>query len=200
VHNGRICKRRLHTQEDELAARREQCSQAQVQAQAAEFQAPNLRTRSRALRAGFTRTYLLSIDEALESHGTLTPDPEELARIKRRLEGMGAVKPRRTRGARAVRRALAVLQAQQQDLLKAKDDLHQAIAKINTTTREQFKTTFEAVRANFRSLFQTLFRGRSGRGFNGRAQSARDGHRDLRPAPGEKNFRTSRSCPAAKKP
>ena len=44
-------------------------------------------------------------------------------------------------------------------LREAKDDLHQAIAKINATTREQFKTTFEAVRTNFRSLFQTLFQG-----------------------------------------
>ena len=51
------------------------------------------------------------------------------------------------------------LQTQQQDLLTAKDDLHQAIAKINATTREQFKTTFEAVRTNFRTLFQTLFEG-----------------------------------------
>ncbi len=51
------------------------------------------------------------------------------------------------------------LQTQQADLLKAKDDLHQAIAKINATTREQFKVTFEAVRKNFRMLFQTLFQG-----------------------------------------
>jgi chromosome segregation protein len=51
------------------------------------------------------------------------------------------------------------LQTQQADLLKAKDDLHQAIAKINATTREQFKATFEEVRKNFRMLFQTLFQG-----------------------------------------
>ena len=43
--------------------------------------------------------------------------------------------------------------------MKAKDDLHQAIAKINATTREQFKTTFEQVRTHFRALFQTLFQG-----------------------------------------
>src|SRR5262249_22732473 len=48
---------------------------------------------------------------------------------------------------------------QQNDLLKAKDDLKQVIAKINSTTREHFRETFEKVRQNFRQLYSTLFRG-----------------------------------------
>jgi chromosome segregation protein len=51
------------------------------------------------------------------------------------------------------------LLSQQQDLLKAKDDLHQAIAKINATTREHFRATFDQVRDNFKTLYQALFQG-----------------------------------------
>ena len=48
---------------------------------------------------------------------------------------------------------------QQQDLLKAKDDLKSAITKINQSTIENFKKTFEQVRENFKGLYKTLFNG-----------------------------------------
>jgi chromosome segregation protein len=48
---------------------------------------------------------------------------------------------------------------QQADLLKAKDDLKQVIAKINATTRDHFKETFDKVRENFRALYSRLFQG-----------------------------------------
>jgi chromosome segregation protein len=149
----------VHTQEEELAAQRDALSQAQTQAQEAEFLARTLDQDRTRFELSLKETYQLSIDDARASHGEVAPDPEELARVKRRLEGMGAVNLAAPEEHAQLEERYQFLQAQQQDLLKAKDDLHQAIAKINATTREQFKTTFEAVRTNFRSLFQTLFQG-----------------------------------------
>src|SRR5207249_3792466 len=144
---------------EELVAGREALSQAQTQTQEAEFLTRTLEQDRSRFELSLRETYQLSMDEARASHGELTPDAEELARIKRRLEGMGAVNLAAPEEHAQLEERYQFLQTQQQDLLKAKDDLHQAIAKINATTREQFKTTFEAVRTNFRSLFTTLFQG-----------------------------------------
>jgi len=149
----------LHTQDEALAAGREALSQAQTQAQEAEFLTRTLEQDRTRFELSLRETYQLSMDEARTSHGEVEPDAEELARVKRRLEGMGAVNLAAPEEHAQLEERYQFLQTQQQDLLKAKDDLHQAITKINATTREQFKATFEAVRTNFRSLFQTLFQG-----------------------------------------
>ena len=51
------------------------------------------------------------------------------------------------------------LTQQEQDLLKAKDDLHKAIQKINRTTRELFAETFKKVQGYFAEYFKLLFNG-----------------------------------------
>ena len=149
----------LHAQDDELTACRETLSQAMVQAQEAEFQARSLDQDRLRFEQSLRDTYQLSIEEARASHGEVAPDAEELARVKRRLEAMGAVNLAAPEEHAQLEERYQFLLTQQQDLLKAKDDLHQAITKINATTRDQFKTTFQQVRTNFRSLFTTLFQG-----------------------------------------
>ena len=150
---------RLHGQDEELAACRDQLTQAQAQAQEAEFAARTLDQERERFELSLRETYQLSMEEARASHGEVVPDAEELARVKRRLEGMGAVNLAAPEEHAQLEERYQFLLTQQQDLLKAKDDLHQAISRINATTREQFKTTFEQVRTNFRALFQTLFQG-----------------------------------------
>ncbi len=51
------------------------------------------------------------------------------------------------------------LTQQEQDLLKAKEDLHKAIQKINRTTRELFADTFERIQKSFTDYFKLLFGG-----------------------------------------
>ncbi len=51
------------------------------------------------------------------------------------------------------------LSEQQEDLLKAKDDLQKAINKINLTSKELFTSTFSTVQENFKDIFQRLFEG-----------------------------------------
>lgn len=51
------------------------------------------------------------------------------------------------------------LTQQEQDLIKAKEDLHKAILKINRTTKELFAETFAKVQKNFTEYFRLLFNG-----------------------------------------
>ncbi len=51
------------------------------------------------------------------------------------------------------------LTSQQKDLILSKDQLLQAIAEINVTSKKLFTDTFEKIRANFQTLFQELFGG-----------------------------------------
>ena len=54
---------------------------------------------------------------------------------------------------------LEFLTTQRDDLVRARDDLQQAIREINKTAKDLFTETFDAIRANFGITFQTLFEG-----------------------------------------
>ena len=54
---------------------------------------------------------------------------------------------------------LEFLEKQRDDLLQSKEDLLQAIDRINKTARSMFRETYEQVRTNFREIFATLFQG-----------------------------------------
>jgi chromosome segregation protein len=51
------------------------------------------------------------------------------------------------------------LSKQHDDLASAKTQLLEVINRINTQTREMFRTTFEQIRANFRAMFTEVFGG-----------------------------------------
>ncbi len=80
-------------------------------------------------------------------------------RLKKRIESLGKVNLAATEEYETLQSQLNFLESQKQDLLKAKDDLMQLITKINSTTRERFKETFETVRTNFKQTFRMLFEG-----------------------------------------
>jgi chromosome segregation protein len=54
---------------------------------------------------------------------------------------------------------LEFLTTQRDDLVKARNDLQQAIREINRTAKDLFNETFNAIRANFQTTFQALFEG-----------------------------------------
>lgn len=149
----------LHAQDQALTDLREALSKIQSLVQEAEFQSRILEQDRVRFEQALLETYQLSMEQAKASHADIAVDQEELSRLKRRLEGMGAVNLAAPEEHAQLEERYQFLQTQQQDLLKAKDDLHQAIAKINATTRDQFKATFDEVRKNFKKLYQTLFQG-----------------------------------------
>ena len=84
---------------------------------------------------------------------------QECETLRRKLEGIGPVSFASIEENRELEERLSFLTSQQQDLEKAKADLHEAITTINRTTRAQFKETFQKIQQEFQTTFKTLFGG-----------------------------------------
>ena len=99
--------------------------------------------------------------EAQNLYGMPTADVnvQELERLRRRIESMGPINLAAPEEHTQLEERYNFLLSQQQDILKAKDDLQQVIQKINGTTRESFRETFDRVRENFKTIFAQLFEG-----------------------------------------
>lgn len=82
---------------------------------------------------------------------------ERLRTIKGRIKMLGGVNLLAYDEWESEKERLDFLTAQVADLSSAEGDLVSTIDEINDTAQRQFIETFEAIRLNFRDLFQTLF-------------------------------------------
>ena len=93
------------------------------------------------------------------------PDIEELetqvAEYRAKLDSMGPVNLVAIEEHAELEERFAFLNQQEDDLTKAKTQLLEMIKKINETTTELFKDTFDKVNANFGEMFKSLFGGGS---------------------------------------
>ncbi|HPF99699.1 MAG TPA: chromosome segregation protein SMC [Kiritimatiellia bacterium] len=93
------------------------------------------------------------------------PDREQLetniAEIRAKLEAMGPVNLVAIEEHRELEERFTFLSQQQDDLVKAKQQLMDMIRRINKTTTEMFSKTFEQVNANFQEMFKRIFGGGS---------------------------------------
>ncbi|MFH1368147.1 MAG: chromosome segregation protein SMC [Elusimicrobiota bacterium] len=103
--------------------------------------------------------FLVSFDEVREQFSVMQVQEEEIARLKRRIESMGPVNLAAPEEYANIEERYNFLLNQQQDLIKAKDDLHKVIQKINQNTVENFAKTFTQVRENFQNIYHQLFEG-----------------------------------------
>ena len=98
-------------------------------------------------------------EEAQLHYGEKTVDYERVKMMRKRIENMGAVNMTAPEEYDALTERHNFLKTQISDLDNAKKDLKAAINKINQTTRENFRYTFDQVRMHFKNIYQTLFRG-----------------------------------------
>ncbi len=84
---------------------------------------------------------------------------QQAQRLKDQLEGIGPVSSGTVEEYDLLKARLEGLLAQQQDLVKARDDLKASIAQINRTARTQFRGTFERIRQEFQQYYRLLFGG-----------------------------------------
>ena len=98
-------------------------------------------------------------EEAQLNYGEKTVDYERVKMMRKRIENMGAVNMTAPEEYDALTERNNFLKTQINDLESAKKDLKSAISKINQTTRENFRYTFDQVRMHFKNIYQTLFRG-----------------------------------------
>ncbi|KZZ82876.1 chromosome segregation protein SMC [Bacillus sp. SJS] len=106
--------------------------------------------------------YLLTFERAKERY-ELTLEPEEARRkvklIKRGIEELGTVNLGAIDEYERVSERYQFLHDQREDLLEAKNTLHQVIDEMDGEMKRRFSTTFEQIRSHFESVFQALFGG-----------------------------------------
>jgi chromosome segregation protein len=104
-------------------------------------------------------TYNKTFDELKDEYLGVEVNREEIDRIKKKMESLGSVNLAAQEEYDQLSQRYNFIQTQQQDLSKAKKDLEDLIKKINETTVENFKKTFDIVRENFKNLYKKLFGG-----------------------------------------
>jgi chromosome segregation protein len=102
-----------------------------------------------------------SLAEGVErpSEGTLDEWARDLEELRARIRKLGPVNPLAAREYEEESERLAFLEAQREDLTKARDDLQTSIRRINRAAAESFLATFDQIRENFQRTFGTLFEG-----------------------------------------
>ncbi|MFA5004561.1 MAG: AAA family ATPase [Candidatus Omnitrophota bacterium] len=83
----------------------------------------------------------------------------EITKLKEKLDSYGSVNLVAIEEYDELKQRYDFLIQQQTDLNSAKESLHQAILKINRTTKQMFMDTFEKVKVEFRNYFRLLFNG-----------------------------------------
>jgi chromosome segregation protein len=83
----------------------------------------------------------------------------EVNELRERIERMGPVNVEAITEYEELEQRLTFLSTQEQDLIRSRDQLHEAIKKINETTRVMFSETFEKIKNNFAEMFVELFGG-----------------------------------------
>jgi chromosome segregation protein len=99
------------------------------------------------------------VDQVEPIEGALEPLMAELRQLAHDIDRLGAINMLAMEEYEEEKERLDFLEAQRADLAQARDDLQTAIREINRTAKQLFNDTFEQIRDNFRTTFQTLFEG-----------------------------------------
>ncbi|MFA6434190.1 MAG: chromosome segregation protein SMC [Elusimicrobiales bacterium] len=124
-----------------------------------ELRINTLKTRSEDLTKRLNEEWNLCLEDAREKFGAVEVDAERVKFLRKRLESMGAVNMTAPEEYDALINRFNFMNSQVEDLNTAKADLRSAIGKINETTRDNFKLTFDKVQGHFKQIYGLLFNG-----------------------------------------
>jgi chromosome segregation protein len=102
---------------------------------------------------------LSNLPVGLDEKFSIKDAEKECAELQLKIEKLGLINMVAMEEYNDLTQRCKFLEEQQQDLLKAKDDLKKVINKINLTSKELFQSTFQTVQENFKDIFQRLFEG-----------------------------------------
>lgn len=162
VHGERrVLAESLSAAQTALSDLRQQTEEMQNQLHEKKLQRSHAEFRRESVETHLKDKYMLSLAEAREAHPQPTePVPQtELEKLRRRVEGMGPVNLAAPEEHAQLEERYNFLLSQQQDLVKAKEDLLSTVQKINSSTRQNFRETFDKVRENFKAIYGQLFPG-----------------------------------------
>lgn len=110
--------------------------------------------------SGPTPLPLGELVERLPVVQAIAPDLEErLKHLRMQLRRMGAVNPEAQSEHRQVKERFESMTAQVADLVRAEADVKEVIAELDGLMEREFRKTFDAVAAEFRTIFARLFPG-----------------------------------------
>ncbi len=135
----------------EIESLREELHKEEVQQKTKNVERNNLESR--------LQEFGINYGDVRDDYMAIESDPEHIKKLRSRVESMGSVNLSAPEQYSQLEQRHNFLLSQQQDLLKAEEDLRQAINKINHNIRDTFQETFEKVRENFRTIFHQLFEG-----------------------------------------
>ena len=105
---------------------------------------------------------LVSADDPVPDADSIAAAEQGANEIRQRIEGLGAVNPAAMEEFQEAQQRQEFLSVQRQDLLDSIRDTEKAIQEIDQVSRQKFAEAFEAINANFRGMFQSLFGGGTG--------------------------------------
>jgi len=113
------------------------------------------------IKERMSSAYKFDLDLLTESLKELDQESlfAEISELKRKLDSYGTVNLVAIEEYDELKKRYDFLIQQQTDLTDAKESLHQAILKINRTTKQMFMETFEKVKVEFKNYFRLLFNG-----------------------------------------
>ncbi|MFA4992553.1 MAG: AAA family ATPase [Candidatus Omnitrophota bacterium] len=126
-----------------------------------EMQDKDLDYRYSAIKERMISAYKIDLDLLVEPAKELDLQvlSSEISELKRKLDSYGTVNLVAIEEYDELKQRYDFLIQQQTDLVNAKESLHQAILKINRTTKQMFMETFEKVKVEFKDYFRLLFNG-----------------------------------------
>jgi chromosome segregation protein len=164
--------------EEELRQLRKQSGEAQEQKSSLDVAVAQKRMEAQNLKERVWQKYQVNVEDMRADMMTVTvadggpvisaqvPLPtdwdaleQQVTEMQSKLDAMGPVNVEAIQEYDELEERYKFLTQQHEDLVKAKDQLLQVIAKINSTTKQLFSETFEKVRENFHVMFTELFGG-----------------------------------------
>ncbi len=97
------------------------------------------------------------VEEVLPDDTDLSTARETIYSLKQRLKNIGQVNELAIEEFEEEKKRLDHTEEQLGDLREAEERLQETIREINETAQERFLTTFEDIRTNFKTVFNTLF-------------------------------------------
>jgi len=145
----------------QIDAGRKQLEQVKNKLHDLEMQGKDLDYRYCAVKERMISAYKIDLDtlEDLNKELDQSALANEINELKRKLDSYGTVNLVAIEEYDELKQRYDFLIQQQTDLLTAKESLHQAILKINRTTKQMFIETFEKVKVEFKNYFRLLFNG-----------------------------------------
>ncbi|MDI6758776.1 MAG: AAA family ATPase [Candidatus Omnitrophota bacterium] len=147
--------KKIDTDKKDLDALKEQLHELQLEDKEIDYKCSLIKDRMQ-------QVYKIDILSELHREGQgheFNALSEEIALLKQKVDSYGQVNLVAIQEYDELKQRYDFLLKQQTDLLDAKKSLHDAVLKLNRTTRQLFLETFEKVREEFRNYFRLLFNG-----------------------------------------